>query len=153
MQASKSRLPLWQRKDFDTLCTVPSFPSPALGRADQWLTGAVCKYRLAFQCHAVTFRVGTQSCLWQFCPNYFIEISLPGNLRWFLLYPRSLSGTAQDPPCKTAVASWLFCNNKCGLWLTSLNSSAKRTSAKTGNKRHHLYLQPLWCFLARRSTV
>lgn len=54
-----------------------------------------------------------------------MEVPLPGNLRWFLLYPHSVSGTVQDPPCKTAVASWLFCNSKCGLWLSSLNSSAK----------------------------
>lgn len=35
MKASKSGLPLgWQRKDFDTLCAVPSCPSPDLGRAE-----------------------------------------------------------------------------------------------------------------------
>lgn len=89
----------------------------------------------------------------QFCPRYLMEIPLLGNLRWFQLCAHSLSATVQDLPCKTAVASWLFCNNKCGSWLSNLNSPAKRTSAKTGNKRHHLYLQPLWCFLARRSTV
>lgn len=91
IKASKSRLPLWQIKDFNTLCAVPSVPCPDLGRADQWLTGAFWKYRLAFQCQAVTFKMGTQSCL-SILPQLF-------NGNTFAWTFEMVSGLSTQPEC------------------------------------------------------